>query len=123
MVDRKDLNTFIRCKGILEAWNGWDQSKNLEAARSGYADARRADVETLEVYEGLASLLARTRALTVDGLFAKARVFESVFPDTGLFANSIREGLEKFGVGDEDAIALSLVRDVLVLATGKEART
>jgi hypothetical protein len=117
-LDREDLKTFKRCEEILEAWKDWDQRKELEAAKSGYADARRADTESHEVYEGLASLLARTRALTVDGLFAKARTFESVFPppDSHGFANSIQKGLEKFGVGDEDSIALSLVRDIVVLA-------
>ncbi len=87
----------------------------------GEEQASRGDVETFEVYEGIASLLARTQALTVEGLFAKARVFESVFPAPEYLASSIREGLEKFGVGDEDAIALSLARDILVLAQGGEA--
>jgi hypothetical protein len=121
LADCINADVFLRCEEILDEWKRWGKNKIVEASRSGYADARRADLETFEVYEGITSLLARTQALTVEGLFAKARVFESVFPAPEYLASSIREGLEKLGVGDEDAIALSLTRDILVLARGKEA--
>jgi hypothetical protein len=111
-----NLKAFKRCEDLLEAWKSWSESKELEEARSGYAAAHRADLETLEVYEGIASLLAQTRAVTMDGLLAKTRVFKSVFSAPDYLATSIREGLEKFGVADECAIALSLVRDIIVLA-------
>jgi hypothetical protein len=110
------LKAFKRCEDLLEAWTSWDKSKELEEARSGYAAAHRADLETLEVYEGIASLLAQTQAITMDGLLAKTRVFKSVFSGPDYLATSIREGLEKFGVADESAVALSLVRDIIVLA-------
>ena len=122
MANGGNIRTLKRCEEILEAWKNWNERKRLEEARSGFAAARRADVETEEAYEGVASLLIRTRALTVEGLFAKARAFASirVIPDATKLTESIREGLNMFGVGDENSLALSLVRDVLTLARSEE---
>jgi hypothetical protein len=110
-----------RCEEIVQAWVDWRERKDADEAQSGLLEARRAQGAAQEEFIGLASVLAQTRATTVDGLIAKARGLQSVFTDDENITKTINRDMRLFGVFDDDTMALVIARDVLALAQRGEA--
>jgi hypothetical protein len=86
------------------------------------AEALRLQGIALDELEDLATQVVWTRALTVDGLLAKARAMKKVaFLEDGEIVTRIEKGLREEGPWDADPMAMALARDLLVLA-GEDAR-
>jgi len=94
-------------------------SPHIEAEE---AEALRLQGIALDELEDLAMQVVWMRALTVDGLLAKARAMKKVaFPGDGAIVERIETGLKTDGPWDADPVALALARDLLALA-GEDAR-
>jgi hypothetical protein len=104
----------------LEAWAKWTAQKEAEDARSGFDAADRAFSVARDDLASVAAQLAVTRALTVDGLLAKARAFGQ-FSYIDNLAEILKQQIDESNALDREVLALSLMRDVIMLAQGGEA--
>jgi hypothetical protein len=107
---------------ILTAWGHWRPAIDAEEARTGIAEVQRASVQASDEGEHLAERMARLPVSTLEGLLAKAAALQEHLPPIEGISDGIRDYVLLYGV-DEEALALSLARDVLALAQGTEART
>ena len=113
---------YVRGIEILRAWGYWRAEVDAEEARTGLAEVQRASVQASDEGEHLAERMARLPVSTLEGLLAKAAALQEYLPPIEGISDRIREDMLLYGV-DEEALALSLARDVLALAQGTEART
>jgi hypothetical protein len=101
------MEAYRRSREIIEAWNDCRERQAAEDTRAGYNEALQACGEASDKTDAAAVRLAKTPALSVKGLFAKAKVLKGYF--------AARRNLLRFGA-DETSFALALARHVLALA-------
>ena len=111
---------YVRGVEILKAWGHWRPEVDAEEARTGIAEVDRALAQASEEGEHLAEQMTRLSASTLEGLLAKAAAVQKHLPPVEGMSDKIREDVLLYGL-DEDALVLSLARDVLALAQGTEA--
>ncbi len=121
LFDADTQETHHRCMAILAAWKSWREATKAADARSGYADAFKADCAAMDAFEDLKAQLVVTPASTLAGMFAKARALKLALLDDEGMAAKIQEELEIGAEIDNYLVALSLARDVLALSQKEHA--
>ena len=114
------IPVYRRGLEILTAWGHWRAEVDAEEARTGVAGVRDALAEASGDGDILAEQMASLSASTLDGLLAKAAALQKHLPPVEDISDKIREDVLLYGF-DQEALALSLARDVLALAQGVEA--
>jgi len=123
---RDSLAAWNRAKEILDALRSLKDEEEREGPASGLTEAKRRHAAARDVLDHLAERLAQLPAVTIGGVFAKARVARRAFleENTDLaehFEAKFRKRLHILGP-DDGSMALSLARDVIRLADREEVR-
>jgi hypothetical protein len=117
--DRHSYSVFARGLAIIEHWHEWQEEVAEAEAASGYRAADEAQSEVHDRQREAAKKLAVLPANTFDGMVAKARAFQFIFPDDPALYKQLCNDLDRFGA-DGEALAMSLAADLIRLAR-KEA--
>jgi hypothetical protein len=106
---------YRRGRAIIEAWREWTAREDAESTRSGYTAADRVHRNATSALTCAAEELVMTPALTVDGVIAKARAFQT-FSLNATVPERIKEQIVQEGVFELEVLALSLASDLFSLA-------
>jgi len=122
IASNEETSAYFRAVEILRGWANWQGDVRQEEERSGYAKAEAVDRALADEHDALLSQIALARPTTVDGLLAKVRAARwtmARYTDaerTELAHTRLVKSLSEFGP-DEDAMQLSLMRDLFDLAS------
>ena len=114
-------DAYFRAVAIIRAWATWQDSIRQEEERSGYAKAEAIDRALADEHDALLSQIALARPTTIDGLLAKVRAARWTMARhtdaerSELAHARLAKSLSEFGP-DEDAMQMSLARDLFDLA-------
>ena len=114
------IPVYSRGIEILTAWGHWRAEVDADEVRTGATKARDALAQASDEGDMLAEQMASLQAATLEGLLAKAAAVQEHFLPVEGISDKIRENVLLYGFNHE-ALALSLMRDVLTLAQGTEA--
>jgi hypothetical protein len=92
----------------------------IEEERSGNAKAEAALDAVTDELEPLVNQIIRARAVTLDGLIAKARAAAHCFPGAAAIDERIEDSLHIFG-SDEYSHAFGMARDLIAMASSRRA--
>jgi hypothetical protein len=112
---------YARGTEVLKAWADHSAARAANEAASGYAAALSERDAASMRFEEIATKLARMRAATFEGIFAKVRATMEVFGDDDGMTHSLCVHLREFGADDEN-IAASVARDLAAMVRNETLR-
>jgi len=115
----EEIEAYLRAEKILNALLDLRDEEAREGIESGLTDATRRYHAASDAYDHLAERLLAMPAQTLEGAFAKVRVFSLHF--SGNVDENLRERLRIMGE-EHETVALSLARDLIRLANGEPAK-
>src|SRR5450432_2665100 len=122
IASNEETSAYFRAVEILRGWAAWQGDVRQEEERSGYAKAEAVDRALADEHDALLSQIALARPTTTDGLLAKVRAARWTMARhtdaerSELAHARLVKSLSEFGP-DEDAMQLSLMRDLFELAS------
>jgi hypothetical protein len=122
IASNEETSAYFRAVEILRGWATWQGDVRQEEERSGYAKAEAVDRALADEHDALLSQIALARPTTIDGLLAKVRAARwtmARYTDaerSELAHARLVKSLSEFGP-DEDAMQMSLMRDLFDLAS------
>jgi hypothetical protein len=115
------LEAYQRGTEILSAWTNWKNAQRIEEERSGSAKAEAALDAVTDELDPLVDQIIRSRAVTLDGLIAKARAAVHCSPPgAAAIDERIEDSLHIFG-SDEYSHAFGMARDLIAMASSRRA--